>query len=61
MKNVALGQGRVDAKILKMVKASKFSGPISVHVEYGENTPDRKFFADAFRQDLATLRRWLDA
>jgi len=61
VKNVPLGQGRVNAKILQMVKASKFRGPISLHVEYGENTRDRKFFADAFRQDLGTLRRWLDA
>jgi hypothetical protein len=51
----------VNAKILQMVKASKFNGPISLHVEYGESSRDRKFFADAFRQDLATLRRWLDA
>ena len=61
VKNVPLGQGRVNARILQMVKASKFNGPISLHVEYGESSRDRKFFADAFRQDLATLRRWLDA
>lgn len=61
VKNVPLGQGRVNAKIMQMVKASKFRGPISLHVEYGEDTRNRKFFADAFRQDLATLRRWLDA
>jgi sugar phosphate isomerase/epimerase len=61
VKTVALGQGQVDAKVLQMVKASNFSGPISLHVEYGEASQDRKFFADAFRQDFATLRGWLGA
>lgn len=61
LKNVPLGTGRVDAKILQMVKAAKFSGPISLHVEYGEASKDWKFFADAFRKDFATLREWLAA
>lgn len=60
-KNMALGKGQVDAKILQMVKAAKFSGPISLHVEYGDSSRDRKFFAEAFRQDFATLHRWLEA
>ena len=59
LKNVPLGTGRVDAKIMQMLKAAKFSGPISLHVEYGESGKDQKVFADAFRQDFATLRRWL--
>ena len=61
LKNMPLGTGRVNAKVLQMVKASKFSGPISLHVEYGESSKDKKFFADAFRKDFATLRGWLEA
>jgi sugar phosphate isomerase/epimerase len=61
VKNVPLGTGRVDPKIMQMLKVAKFSGPISLHVEYGESGKDRKVFANAFRQDLATLRRWLSA
>ena len=48
-------------QVIQMVKAAKFSGPISLHVEYGENSRDKKFFASAFRQDLGTLRDWLAA
>ncbi len=61
LKNVPLGEGRVEAKILQLVKAAKFKGPISLHVEYGESSADRKFFAEAFRKDFATLRQWLAA
>ena len=58
-KSVPLGAGRVDKKYAKMLKASGFTGPISVHVEYGEDSKDKKFFAEAFRKDFATLRAWL--
>lgn len=56
--NVPLGEGRVDPKYATLLKASGFTGPISLHVEYGTGR-DKKVFADAFRKDLATLRRWL--
>jgi len=58
-KSVPLGEGRVDRKYALMLKASGFAGPISVHVEYGESSKDKKFFAEAFRKDFATLRAWL--
>jgi sugar phosphate isomerase/epimerase len=59
VKSVPLGTGRVDQKYAPMLKASGFVGPISVHVEYGEGSKDKKFFAEAFRRDFATLRSWL--
>lgn len=57
-RNVPLGEGRVDRKYGGMLKASGFTGPISLHVEYGEGK-DRKVYAEAFRKDFATLRNWL--
>lgn len=59
LKNVPFGTGRVDVKIMQMVKAAKFGGPISVHVEYNEGGNDKKFIAGAFQKDFATLREWL--
>ena len=58
VKNVPLGEGRVDKKYAALLKESGFAGPISLHVEYGEGK-DKKVFADAFRKDLATLRAWM--
>jgi sugar phosphate isomerase/epimerase len=57
--NVPLGTGRVDPKVMQMVKEAKFGGPISVHVEYNEGGRDKNAIAGAFRKDLATLREWL--
>ncbi|MSU59323.1 MAG: sugar phosphate isomerase/epimerase [Pedosphaera sp.] len=59
VKNVPLSEGRVDKKYAAMLKESGFAGPISLHVEYGESGKEKKFFADAFRKDFATLRGWL--
>ena len=59
--SVPLGTGRVDKKIMRLVQQSKFDGPISLHVEYSEDKKDRKFFAEAFRKDFATLKEWLKA
>lgn len=58
LRNVPLGEGRVDKKYGAMLKESGFSGPISLHVEYGAGQ-DRQVFAAAFRKDFATLRNWL--
>lgn len=58
VKNVPLGEGRVDRKYAALLKASGFAGPISLHVEYGAGK-DRKVYMDAFRKDFATLREWL--
>ena len=59
VKSVPLGAGRVDKKYAPMLTASGFVGPISLHVEYGEGSSDKKLFAEAFRKDFATLRAWL--
>jgi sugar phosphate isomerase/epimerase len=59
IKSVPLGTGLVDKKYAGMLKASGFAGPISVHVEYGENSKDKKYFAEAFKKDFATLKGWL--
>ena len=59
VKSVPLGAGRVDKKYAPMLKASGFTGPISVHVEYNESSKDKKFFAEAFRKDFETLLAWL--
>lgn len=56
--NVPLGEGRVDRKYAALLKASGFTGPISLHVEYGEGR-DKQVFATAFQRDFATLRKWL--
>jgi sugar phosphate isomerase/epimerase len=59
VKTVPLGEGRVDKQIMSRVKQTSFTGPISLHIEYGEDKKDRKFFAEAFRKDFATLKEWL--
>lgn len=64
-----LGEGASDfPRFIKMLKANRFAGPISIHYEYplgGANHGARKlemdrgeFFA-ALRRDLNTLRGWL--
>lgn len=58
VKNVPLGEGRVDKMFVQMLKTSGFDGPISIHVEYLD-VKDRKVLAEAFKQDLATARAWL--
>lgn len=60
VKNVPLGSGLVDPRFGVVLRNSGFSGPISLHVEYGSGT-DPKVFADAFRQDFAKVREWLGA
>lgn len=57
--HVPLGQGRVDRKFFEMLKASRFSGPISMHVEYldGQGAAAN---AAAIKRDFATLRGWLE-
>ena len=61
VKTVPMGSGLVDKKYAGMLKESGFAGPISVHVEYGEGSKDKKFFTEAFRKDFATVREWLAA
>jgi len=59
--NVPLGEGRVDPKFFDMLKASGFTGPISLHEEYLDHR-DPKLVPDhlaALKADLATLKDWL--
>jgi sugar phosphate isomerase/epimerase len=60
VKHVPLGEGRVDRKFFRQLKADNFTGPISLHVEYLGNGSTQENVA-ALRRDLATLRSWLDA
>jgi sugar phosphate isomerase/epimerase len=59
VKNVPLGEGIVDMKVLAMLKETNFAGPISVHVEYLERSKDKAVLAEAFRKDLVTLKSFL--
>lgn len=60
VKSVPLGTGRVDKKIISLIKEAKFTGPMSVHVEYStSDDKDKKVLGEAFRKDFETLRAWL--
>jgi sugar phosphate isomerase/epimerase len=59
--NVPLGEGRVAPSFFEMLKASGYSGPISLHEEYLDHRDPElvpKHLA-AIKQDLAKLRQWL--
>jgi sugar phosphate isomerase/epimerase len=58
VENVPLGKGRVDKSIFNLVKASGFTGPMSLHIEYLEKGDVAANLA-AMKNDLATLRTWL--
>ena len=59
-KHVPLGEGRVDRKFFRQLRADNFTGPISLHVEYlGNGTAQEN--AAALQRDLGTLRTWLDS
>lgn len=60
VRTVPLGAGRVDSKVVVQLRDSGFAGPLSVHVEYDGGSRDRKFLRDAFRNDLETLKEWLE-
>jgi sugar phosphate isomerase/epimerase len=55
---VPLGKGMVDPGYAKVLKASGFAGPCSLHMEYEMKEPVEKILANT-RRDLATLRSWL--
>ena len=59
--NTPLGQGQVDRKFFAMLKSARFTGPISLHVEYLEGKQEKQVLANAFKQDFATLRSWMGA
>jgi sugar phosphate isomerase/epimerase len=54
-----LGKGRVDPKFFEMLRATDFTGPASVHVEYLPKGTAEENLA-ALKTDFATLRAWLD-
>jgi sugar phosphate isomerase/epimerase len=60
VKDVPLGQGRVDPKFIPMVREVGFTGPLCLHVEYLEGKKE-DVLTEAFSRDLATLRSWLRA
>jgi len=55
-RNVPLGTGRIDPKFFAQARATGFSGPLSLHVEY---LPSAGLAANvtALKTDLATLRK----
>ncbi|MFN7138020.1 MAG: sugar phosphate isomerase/epimerase family protein [Limisphaerales bacterium] len=57
--NMPLGQGLVSRKFFTLLKENDFSGPVSIHVEYAERSKDKKTIAEAFQNDLKTLRSLL--
>ena len=60
VKSVPLGAGRVDKKIFSLIKEAKFTGPLSVHMEYfPADSRDKKAMTEALRMDFETLRAWL--
>lgn len=54
-----LGQGMVQQSFFNTLKASAFAGPISQHFEYPLG--DASSMKSAFKNDLQTLKRWLQA
>ncbi len=57
--NVPLGEGMVNPKFYQMVKASGYSQPVLLHVEY-PLAEDAKTLREAYRKDLATLRGYME-
>ncbi len=60
-KNVPLGQGMVDPHFFKMLAATSFTGPISLHIEYFDhrNPTLAKQREQAVANDIKTLRKLL--
>lgn len=61
VENVPLGQGQVDTEFFKMLAATGFQGPISLHEEYIDHKDPALVpqHLTAIKQDLKTLNRWL--
>lgn len=60
-KNVPLGEGAVDPRFFKMLKATPFAGPISLHMEYFDHLDPAvaKQREQAVANDLITLKKLL--
>jgi sugar phosphate isomerase/epimerase len=52
-----LGEGMVDKRFCKQLKATKYEGPICQHHEY--ELGDKASMTAHFKKDLAVLREWL--
>ncbi len=65
LKEVPLGTGLVNQDLFRSVIKSVPSGPLSLHVEYFGQQPiapeKSQPVIDAYRQDLKTLRQWLES
>lgn len=61
VKGAPLGTGQIDHNFFSLVQKSKFTGPISLHVEYLDRVKDRKALGEAFKRDFGTLRSLLHA
>jgi sugar phosphate isomerase/epimerase len=59
VKDVPLGEGRVDRKFFSMLRESGFNGTICLHVEYMEGVKDEEAMRKAYGRDLATLQSLL--
>lgn len=57
-KHTPLGEGRLDPKFFKLLNASSFAGPISVHVEYLPSAGIQENL-QALKTDLQTLKTML--
>ncbi|MBT5019653.1 MAG: sugar phosphate isomerase/epimerase [Planctomicrobium sp.] len=59
--NVPLGEGIVDPKFFKMLKAAKFEGPISLHEEYLDHRKPElvEEHLQAIKKDFEILNNWL--
>lgn len=59
-----LGEGAIDPAFAKMLVKEKYSGPISLHVEYLKGDPTDaatlKAFKEAQDRDFKLLKSWLD-
>lgn len=58
VEDVALGAGQVDPDFFRLMQRDGYAGPLSLHVEYLEQSGPAENLA-AFKADLATLRKWL--
>jgi sugar phosphate isomerase/epimerase len=59
--NVPLGEGQIDPQFFRMLAATDFSGPISLHEEYIDHRQPELIpqHLQAIRRDYDTLKTWL--
>jgi len=60
---VPLGEGRVDPRYFASLRQSKFTGPISLHIEYLDDKDAQRTekYLAAFERDIKTLKTWLSS